>query len=284
MFDKQIERIRHHFGVQTVEDWRGVKPEWIAAMHGVGDATLNHIRMYLALRGLTLQDDETPEYWKQKLGNTRIVKALGVDELRIPVEFTILVDSMEQQPFGFDNLLADRSEWTNDIRRMVAMQEVEPSDIRLAVRTKFQALGAGRADYSIEGFEGRAHIERKSLDDAHSTILAYGERRDRFIAELEFLAGVECSAVIVECSLDQLLADVPSHGKKSVESNRKQLFRQLQAWQVDYRVPWFFYSNRRMAEIGTFRILQRFWQKQKQRKKVASVVMDPAQLAILNSI
>lgn len=61
--------------------------------------------------------------------------------------------------------------------------------------TTVGALPAG--DYSIEGFEGRIAIERKSLDDFINTTLRASER---FARELVLLQAYEFAAVVIEAS------------------------------------------------------------------------------------
>ena len=137
----------------------------------------------------------------------------------------------------------------------------------LIVRHEIRSLGESMGDYSIDGFEGLCHIERKSRDDAHGTFLGWGERRARFERELANLTDMECCAIVVECSMAELIQTVPARGKKSAQENAKIIFRQILAWQQDYRVPWLMADNRRMAEVATFRILERFWRKQLERSK-----------------
>lgn len=274
MFDKRINEIRLHFGVNTIEDWRDVRPEWIIKRKGCGPVLLDHLRMYLGMRDVTLKDDMTPEFWKQKLSEVRIAKTLSYDDLKIHVPFTILIDSMEQQPFGFVDIAADVSETPNDLKKMVDSGEIDQADITLAVPTKFQALGVAKGDYSIEGWKGFANVERKSMADAHSTILGWGDHRERFERELKTLAAIDCSAVVVECSFGELLGRAPSRGKKSEAENRKILHRQVLSWQQQYRVPWVFCDSRRLAEITTFRILQHFWKKRMSNAKPVAVEME----------
>jgi hypothetical protein len=78
---------------------------------------------------------------------------------------------------------------------------------------------------------------------------------------MEFLSSIECGAIVIETSFEQLLAEAPEWGAKSEKENRKILFRQVLAWQQDYRVPWVFAGTRELAEIATYRILERFWEK-----------------------
>ena len=120
-------------------------------------------------------------------------------------------------------------------------------------------------------------IERKSLDDAHGAFLGWGRRRERFELELENLASFDCAAVVVECSFATLISGAPSRGKKTRGENAKILHRQILAWQQDYRVPWHFCDDRRLAEITAFRILERFWKKRNHQKQLRQV-SDPEEV------
>lgn len=163
----------------------------------------------------------------------------------------ILVDIMEQHPWTFTGIRAD----------------ADRNYKILDIQTRREALGPTWGDYSLDGYRGKCHVERKSVEDAHGTILGWGERRERFQRELANLATVECAAVVIECSLQHLVSTAPSHGKKSASENAKILFRQVLAWQQDYRVPWVFCEGRRLAEIAAFRIIERYWLRQRHRSK-----------------
>ena len=176
--------------------------------------------------------------------------------------FVIIVDSMEQQPWSFTGIRGDVAD------------DLEP----LIVRTSWKALGIRspdgsyepRGDYSIEGYEGRCHVERKSVADLQSTVLGWDGRRDRFKNELQVLAGIEFSAVIVEGSLAQAIATCKQWGKKSADDNRKILNRSIIAFLQDYRVPWLFADTRRLAEVEAFRWMQRAHRKMVEADKKAS--------------
>lgn len=261
VLDQKIQKVKEYFGVSDLTQWNTVRPEWITAIDGIGQATLDQIRLHLAARGQTLLNDRTPEYWKAKLGTVRSGQVMADAELSIVNPFTIIVDTMEQLPFTFQGIASDHSKYTADIKWRISQGLAEPADITLTVPIEWRALGESRGDYSILDHQGRCHIERKSVDDAHGTILGWGERRERFERELEFLGSIECAAVVVEGSFGQVLAEVKARGKKSIDENRKTLHRQVLAWQQDYRVPWVFCDNRRLAEITTFRMLDRYWRK-----------------------
>lgn len=243
VLDSKISALRSKFSIRTIEDWKTVSPDEVLATPDIGPQTLNHLRLHLAGHGVTLRDDETPAYWQRRLYQSTIGTVQVSDEDRsIVTPFTILIDTQEKHPFRFEGMLHD------DSRPIIA-------------RTRIQTLGPTHGDYSLQGFDGECHVERKSLEDVIGTVMGFGERRERFERTLEFLSGIWTSAVVVECSLGAALSAIDARGKKSVEENRKIFFRSVLAWQVDYTVPWLFCDSRRLAEVATFRILARCYAK-----------------------
>jgi len=162
--------------------------------------------------------------------------------------FVILVDSAEQHPFTFEGIRGDAKH-----KHRV-----------LAVTTRWQCLGRHPnqlGDYSIDGFIGSCHVERKSVKDCQGTILGWGGSRDRFEQELANLASIEAPLVVVEGSLDVVLSTSNDHRTHEHQVIAKQLLRSIIAFQMDYRVPWVFADSRRLAEVITFRWLERYWRK-----------------------
>jgi len=163
--------------------------------------------------------------------------------------FTILVDSAEGQPYTFDGIHCD-----------------SPSNDKIwSVSTQYACLGRhpnGLGDYSIDGMVGRVHVERKSGEDAVSTILGFSGRRGRFAKELENLAKIEAGLVMIECDVGYLLEGgrrTDWGSSRSRQTIAKQIDGSLLAFMQDFHVPWFFAMSRRHAEIATFRFLRRFW-------------------------
>lgn len=85
-------------------------------------------------------------------------------------DFTIVIDSREQQPYTFPCPTVQR------------------------------ALAAG--DYSINGCESQIAVERKSLADFVRTVI---HDSDRFRVGLEKLAGYTLACIVVEADLDDVL-------------------------------------------------------------------------------
>lgn len=76
------------------------------------------------------------------------------------------------------------------------------------IRKKLEA-----GDYSIEGFERRVAVERKSLTDfAHTVIHDF----ERFAAELDKLAGMEAASIVVEADLDAVLRNQHAESLRAV--------------------------------------------------------------------
>lgn len=178
--------------------------------------------------------------------------------------FTILVDSAESQPFTFQNMTGDA-----DIQNRP-----------LIVPVRWCSLGRyphSKGDYSIEDFSDRVAVERKAMDDAWGTVLGWETdfhvrkelpgRRQRFEKELENLAKLEAAMVVVEATFDDCLRLCPQWGKKEARTNAKIFLRSVLAYMQDYRVPWLFCDGRRLAEVATFRFLERFWRKDLERRK-----------------
>jgi len=171
--------------------------------------------------------------------------------------FTIAVDTGEQHPFTFRGLHAD------------ANQQYRPLEIRTAQR----CLGRhpdSFGDYAIDemidrsmGFKNgipRIAIERKSMEDLHSTLLGFADgHRDRFESELSNLAKIESAMVVVECEFSEAIANAPVTTKRTSMQNGKVIARSILSLMQRHRVQWIFAGSRRMAEIATFRWLEKFW-------------------------
>lgn len=158
--------------------------------------------------------------------------------------FTILVDGREKAPYQFTGLVTDASAGRRPI--VVAWQWAH-------LRT---------GDYSIDGMTDQVTVERKSLADLFSTL---GSQRDRFELEHQRLAkyphGQAC--VVIEASWEDILSRPPCHS----QLNPKSVMRTAISWQARYGVPWITTADRRLAEVWTFRFLEKVWQQQKRREQ-----------------
>ncbi len=165
------------------------------------------------------------------------------------MNFTILIDTAEQHPFTFTGLRADADE---------SYAPIIPSVQSVCLGRHPNSQG----DYSVLGGVGRIGIERKSMSDAHSTILGFTDgHRERFECELRNLSQMEAAAVVVECSLSDLIRNAPEYGKRTKQQNAKTIFRSVLAYQQDCKVPWMFCDGRAMAENFVYWFLRRWWEK-----------------------
>lgn len=149
-------------------------------------------------------------------------------------EPVIVVDTREQLSYSFAKMTTD------------ARQGGGP----LKVRTERRKLDTG--DYSIAGMEALVTVERKSKEDLFGTLTT---GRDRFERELVRMQAMGHAAVVCEAEWSEVLNDPPEYSKTSPKS----IYRSVLAWQQRYPgVHWHFVPGRAVAEVWTFRILQRF--------------------------
>jgi len=171
----------------------------------------------------------------------------------LPAPFTVIVDTREQAPFAFADILADKPKQNADGSR------------RIAVPVAWRALKAG--DYSIEGWEDRIAIERKSPADLFGTL---GARRSQFEREHERLAEIIASggwaAVVIESNWTEMLRHPPEHSRLKP----KTAFRTSISWARRYRVPWVTCDSRPLAEVWTYRALESFWKDQQRKETTAA--------------
>lgn len=126
------------------------------------------------------------------------------------MDFTIVIDSREQQPYSF------------------------------SCPTERRRLDAG--DYSVAGCESQIAVERKSLTDFVQTVIHEGER---FRAELEKLAACTLACIVVEADLDGVLRGLRQHDLRLVTPNAV-LGASLHI-AVRYRVPVYWCGSRQAA-------------------------------------
>lgn len=162
----------------------------------------------------------------------------------IVIPFTIIVDTREQFPYHFTGFRAD------------SRHKYKP----LIIPTKRAALKTG--DYSIEGFEDRVAVERKSLSDLYSSL---GGERDRFKREFERLNKLDHAKLVIEASWHEIINHPPL--RRPSKNGRlllpKHVYRTAHWWQQEYpRVHWWASETRNFAERNTFRALQVFWLRQ----------------------
>ncbi len=139
-------------------------------------------------------------------------------------KLAVVIDTREQEPYGFD-----------------------PSRVAPVRR----ALPAG--DYSLAGHEDRVAVERKTLDDFVASAV---KDRVRFGRELRAFAAYEFACVVVEATLEDVLA----HRYRSA-THPNAVFGAALAITVDLGVPVFFCGDRQIACLVVEGLLARFHRK-----------------------
>jgi len=152
----------------------------------------------------------------------------------------ILVDTREQAPFAFKGY------------------EVEPKTATLPV-----------GDYSLPGFQDRAAVERKSLNDLIGCLM--GKDRERFERELARGRHYDLFAVVIEASLANV-----SQGRYRSDMKPQAALQSLVAFQVRYRSPFVWAGNREGAEYVTFSLLSKYLYELERRFKQATKAQEKA--------
>jgi len=122
----------------------------------------------------------------------------------------VVIDTREQQPYAFD------PERVATVRR---------------------ALPAG--DYSLEDYEASVAAERKSLEDYVASVVT---ARARFARELRALAEYDLACIVVEATLDDILARRYRSG-----AHPAAVLGATLSIIVDHSVPVFFCGDRQLA-------------------------------------
>lgn len=174
---------------------------------------------------------------------TKRLKLVHEGKFVVPV----VIDTREQRGFDFYGIAPDLIEIPYAFADMLCDKADGGRD--LTVPTVVGTLASG--DYSLRGYESRVAIERKSAADLYSTI---SQGRERFERELERLAAMEFAAVVVECTEVELYTDPPPRSQLPP----KIVSRSIDAWRVRYGVHFIAPGPRRLAEVKTFRLLERF--------------------------
>lgn len=130
---------------------------------------------------------------------------------------TILIDTREQDPFPL-----------------------------IDYPTRIATLKTG--DYSLDGFEGKVAVERKSKSDAYGCV---GAGRRRFTECLERLAELDRAAIVIERSIEDFDQNPP---ERTRISSRMAIGSYI-SWSCKYRIPVFWCHNRAYAERVTVRFL-----------------------------
>lgn len=114
------------------------------------------------------------------------------------------------------------------------------------IETVRRKLDAG--DYSLEGFEHRVAVERKSHSDMWCSM---SNGRGRFERCVQRLAKLDRAAIVIECSLTELCQRPHQIQRTNVAS----VVGGLISYSAQFAIPVFWCDNRIYAERVTIRFL-----------------------------
>lgn len=134
---------------------------------------------------------------------------------------------------------------------LVDTREPEHTALKLdGLQTERVCLAQG--DYAIKGYQHRAAIDRKTLQDL---VGSFTTRREPFMRAMERLSPYEYSLILVEGSFSDLM-----NGAYYGAANPQSIVSSIAAVHARYRVPTIFAGTRRNAEIMAKTWLLRTWQ------------------------
>ena len=142
------------------------------------------------------------------------------------IDFTIVIDTREQQPYTFQNTKPE-----------------PPETIKRGLIT---------GDYSIQDLEDTICVERKSMIDLFGSV---GSGRKRFEREMQRMSKYDYAALVIESDLSRIFVNPPIRSKM----NPKAVFRTLISWSIKYSVHVWPAWNRDAAERITYLILKRYY-------------------------
>ncbi len=160
--------------------------------------------------------------------------------------FKIIVDTREQLPYRFDGIRIDRK--------------------KSFVWTKTKTLQTG--DYSLESYENRVCVERKSLSDLYGTL---GSGRERFEREFERMQKMDDSMVVIEATWQEIVLphlndDGTENFNWSSRLSSNAVIGTIISWSRKYpKTRWEAAGNRKGGEKATFEFLRNWFLKQNER-------------------
>lgn len=145
-------------------------------------------------------------------------------------------------------------------------REQAPYDFERFPGVEIVRAGLPTGDYSLPGHERHVAVERKSLDDLVGCLTV---GRDRFERELARGRDLECFAVVIEASME----DVARHRYTSRMDPHAAL-QSILAFQVRYACPFVFAGSRKAGEYVTYWTLQKYAREFEARKTEAQAVAE----------
>jgi len=155
--------------------------------------------------------------------------------------FTIIVDNREKNPYTFDGVPARRK------KDGAAMALVE---------RRYLPTG----DYSIDGYENKIAVERKSLEDLYGTL---GRNHQRFEREMARLMEMNIAYIVIEATLAEICRPAEHRYEWRSKASPRAIYGTMVSWQLKYpQVRWWLAGTRAYGQMVTFHLLEDYWTKQ----------------------
>jgi len=107
-------------------------------------------------------------------------------------------------------------------------------------------------DYSLEGFEDRVCVERKSLSDAYGTL---GKGRERFVRELGRMESFDLALIVIESTLPEFIMHPPKYSRAHPKGVANQWITLGAKHKAEVQFP----GGREWAEVYAYRRLMQWW-------------------------
>ena len=140
--------------------------------------------------------------------------------------------------------------------------------------TARKMLSAG--DYSIQGYENKIAIERKTLDDFIQSVT---KNKKRFYKELSRLAVYDFACIVVEGNIN----DVTEHDYKSLATPQS-IRGQAIAIYLDFNIPVFWLADRQHSAEFTEAVLCRLYKTHSVKAFENKEIKDKLHKSILKNV
>ena len=134
-------------------------------------------------------------------------------------------------------------------RPTILVDTREQRPLRFSADVDVEVVGLETGDYSVRGFTDVVRFERKAPGDLW---MCCGHERARFEAELARLRAYPVRAVVVEATIQEILATMP-RGRVKAET----VVRSTISWQQDFGCPFVWCGDPRTAAAWVERALTR---------------------------